>query len=78
MNKYQCGPFGIPNGQATVEVPDGVTKTFEGGVVRNSLTNSDFAHGGPDGAGYGAFRMEDDSNVTSVLTGPDTSRFRVG
>lgn len=78
MNKYQCGPFGVPGGQVTVEVPDGVTKTFAGGDVRNSLTNAEWACGGPDGHGYGAFPMENDSNVPSLATGRDPGRFRIG
>lgn len=75
------GPFDPPSGQVTMETPDGVTKTFGSGDVRNSLTNSDFAYGGPDGRGFGAFREEDDS-TPSMLGGPlgsgGTGKFKIG
>lgn len=75
------GPFDPPSGQVTVEVPDGVTKTFGGGQVLNSLTNAAWARGGPDGGGFGAFPQENDSSVTPAgwfNTRPGSGRFRVG
>lgn len=79
-NFHGGGPFDPPSGQVTVETPDGVIKTFGGSDVRSSLTNADFAYGGPDGSGYGAFpREEDDSS--NALGGPPSDRrdrFRVG
>jgi hypothetical protein len=75
------GPFDPPSGQALVEIPDGNTRTYGGGSTANSLTNADFAHGGPDGCGWGAFPIEntDGTGEMAILFNPrGGSRFRVG
>ncbi|MGE3582788.1 MAG: hypothetical protein AB7J28_15395 [Hyphomonadaceae bacterium] len=45
----------VPGGNVTVEVPDGVTKTY-GDNSRNSLYNAKWVG---DGRGYGAFPAEE-------------------
>lgn len=77
-NFHGGGPFDPPSGQVTVEVPDGVTKTFNGGQALNSLTNSGWAHGGPDGCGYGAFPEEKSSGDVAGPPWRGRNGFRVG
>lgn len=73
----KSGLFGEPQGDVTVEVPDGVTKVIRDHPY-NSLTNADWAYGGPDGRGYGAFPGEsDEMNAICGPSNPD-NRFRVG
>jgi hypothetical protein len=70
--------FGVPAGNVTVEVPDGVTKTMGDCEVRNSLMNSYFAHGGPDARGFGAFDVHHDRKMGGGIGSRNdgTSRFR--
>lgn len=81
-NYHGGGPFDPPSGQAHLETPDGVTCTFGSGEVKNSLTNADWACGGPDGGGYGAFTKHnaDGTNTASVFAGPgrNPDKFRIG
>lgn len=83
------GIFGVPGGEVTVDTPDGVTKTQDG-CAHNSLTNANYAIGGPDGHGYGAFYGErtsglvfcgdsdkPDAGVTSPNGKGATGRFRI-
>lgn len=68
---------GMPGGDTTVEIPDGVTKT-EGCRAPNSLLNSGWAHGGFDGEGYGAFARDGESGMFAICVNRRDSRFRVG
>lgn len=71
---FPSGPLGIPNGQVRVETPDGVSRTFQGGEVLNSLTNASYV--GSDGLGYGAFPHEGDSGLC-IFGGPPGSPDRI-
>lgn len=75
----KSGIFGCPGGQVTVEVPDGVSMTMGDGRVHNSLTNSGYAHGGPDACGYGAFTLEsnDGTGMSAVLFMEAKPKFRI-
>ena len=57
-NNRNKGPMWRPYGNALVENPDGVSRTFgdcESGESYNTLRNSRSASGGPAGYGYGPF-----------------------
>ena len=70
VNPYRQGIFGVPNGDACVDTPDGVTHAYNDGTFRNNIDNAWCTD--KHGLSMGAF---DNSGMIRIGPDPETNPY---